>query len=63
MKKNQNEQHHEGYSREPSDYKSYGDYNILDPEAGNDLQFLNDDDDEFSDFTLMDYAGDQDFEE
>ena len=63
MKKNQNAQHHEGYSNEPSDYKSYGDYNILDPAQGNDMQFLLDDDDELSDFTLMDYGDDQEFEE
>lgn len=63
MEKSQNEQHHEGNSRDPSDYKSYGDYTILDPSPGSDMQFPDDDDDELSDFTLMEYAGDQDYEE
>ena len=63
MKKNQNKQDHEGHLHEPSDYKSYGDYNIPDPAQGGDMQFPDDDDDELSYYTLMDSAGDQDFEE
>ena len=61
MKNNQNEQHNDDYSHEPSDYKSYGDYNILDPAQGSDMQVPDDDDDELSFFTLKDYLGDQDF--
>jgi len=63
MKKNQNEQHHEDYSHEPSDYKSYGDYNILDPAPGGVMQFPDDDDDELSYFAPTDYADDQDLDE
>jgi len=63
MKNNQNEQHNEDYSHEPSDYKSYGDYNILDHAQGSDMQFPDDDDDEQLYFPHNDSAGDQDFDE
>jgi hypothetical protein len=63
MKKNQNEPQHDGLSHDQSDYKSYGDYYILDPAQDIDMQFPDDDDDELSYFPLTDFSGDQDFEE
>jgi hypothetical protein len=63
MKNNQNEPRHEGHSQEPSEYKSYGDYNILDPVQGSNWQFSDEDDDEQLYFPLIDPAGDYDLEE
>lgn len=62
MKKNQNDHPNEGYSHDPSNYKSYDDYNILEPGPGSDMQFMVDEDDELSDFSLMEHADDQDYD-
>lgn len=63
MKKNQKEPQDEGYSQEPSEYKSYGDYNILDPVQDSNWQFSDEDDDEQLYFPIGDFTGDQDLEE
>jgi len=63
MKRNQNDQRHESYSYDRSNYKSYDDYNILEPSPDIDLQSLENEDDELLDYSLMDNAIDPDFEE
>jgi hypothetical protein len=63
MNNNQNEPQHEVYSQEPSEYKSYGDYKILDSSQGSNLQFSDEDDDDHLYSPLNDFAGDQDLEE
>lgn len=63
MTRNQNDQHYEGYSFDRSNQKSYDDYNILEPSPDNDFQFQGDEDDELSDFTLMENARDLNYEE
>ena len=63
MKKNQNEPQEEDYSQEPSEYKSYGDYYLLDSAQGSNLQFSDEDDDEQLYLPFIDFAGDQDLEE
>jgi hypothetical protein len=50
-------------SADRSNQKTYGDYNILEPSPDIDLNFMDDDDDELSDYTLMDNAVDLDYEE
>jgi len=62
MNRNQNDQRNEGYSHDRSNYKSYDDYNILEPGPDSDMQFLGDEDYELSDFTLMENADDQDYD-
>jgi len=62
MKKNQDEPQQEGYS-EPSEYKSYGDYYLLDSAQGSNLQFSDEDDDEQFYSPFIDFTGDQDPEE
>lgn len=63
MKKNGNKPGSNDYTRERTNYKSYDDFNILEPEPGSDLQFLNDEDDELSDFSLMENEEDQDYDD
>jgi hypothetical protein len=63
MKKNLNEPQGEGHSQEPSEYKSYGDYFILDSGQGNNLPLSDKDDDEQSYYPTIDFAGDQDLDE
>jgi len=63
MTKNQNEPHHDGYSQEASEYKSYGDYKILDSAQSSNLQFSEDDDDDQMYLPAIDFAGDQEPEE
>lgn len=63
MKNNQNEPQQEGHSQEPSEYKSYGDYTILDSVEGTNLSFSDEDDDEPLYFPSIEFAGDQDIEE
>jgi hypothetical protein len=63
MKKNQKEQPQEGFSHEPPDYKSYGDYNFPDSSQDIDMPFPDDDDDSLSYYTLMDSEDYQDFED
>jgi hypothetical protein len=63
MTRNQNDQRYEGYSSDWSNQKSCDDYNILEPSADNDFQFQGDEDDELSDFSLMENARDLNFEE
>jgi hypothetical protein len=64
MTKNHRDQDHEGFSGGRSNHKPYDDYNILEPSADIDLNFLQeDDDDELSDYTLMDNAVDPDYED
>jgi len=58
MKNNNNKQHHDGYSYDQSDYKKYDDFSILEPTPDIDLNLPDDDDDEISDYTLMDQAYD-----
>jgi hypothetical protein len=63
MKRNYSEQHHNGYFRDQSNDKPFDDYNILEPSPDIDLNIFDDDDDELSDYTLMDNATDPDYEE
>lgn len=63
MKKNQNEPQQEDHSQEPSEYKSYGDYKILDSGQGSNMQFSDEDDDENFNMSFDDFAVDQDLEE
>jgi hypothetical protein len=63
MKNNQNDRYQEGYSFDQSNHKSYDEYNILEPSPDGYIQFLGDDEDEISDYSLMDIARDTDFEE
>jgi len=63
MTRNQNDQRYEGHTFDRSNQKSYDDYNILEPSADNDFQFQGDEDDELSDFSLMENARDFNFEE
>jgi len=63
MTRNQNDQRYEGYSVDRSRQNSKDDYNILEPSPDNDFQFLCDEDDELSDFSLMESARDLDYEE
>jgi hypothetical protein len=64
MTKNHRDHGHEGFSGGRSDHKPYVDYNVLEPSAEIDLNFLQeDDDDELSDYSLMDNAIDLDYEE
>jgi len=63
MKNNQNDPQQEGYSQEPSEYKSYGDYKILDSSQSSNLQFSEDEDDEQLYLPAIDFAGDQEPEE
>ncbi len=62
MKKNQNEPQQEGQSQEPSEYKSYGDYTILDTVQGSNSQFSDEDDDEPLYLPPYEFAGDRDLE-
>jgi hypothetical protein len=63
MKSGDNDQCHEGYSGDRSNYKLYDDYSILEPSPDIELQFLEDDDDELSDYSLMNNANVPDYEE
>jgi hypothetical protein len=63
MKNYQNDGYHEGYSRDRSNHKSYDDYNILEPSPDGYIQSLGDEEDETSDYTLMEIARDIDYEE
>lgn len=63
MKKDQNNPRNEGYSSDWSDQNFSEGYNVLDPSPGNDYQFLDDDDDELSDYSRMENASDLDTEE
>jgi hypothetical protein len=61
MKSNYSDRHHDCYFRDQSNDKHYDDYNILEPFPDIDLNIL--DDDELSDYSLMDNATDTDYEE
>lgn len=63
MNRNQNDQGYEGYSSDRSIQKLHDDYNILEPSPDYDFQFLGDEEDELSDFSLMENARDLDYEE
>lgn len=55
MKTNQNDPRHECHSRDQSNHRSYGEYNILDPSPDMDLNFLEDEDDETTGFLSPEY--------
>ena len=63
MKSNYNNQRHDGISRDRTIYTQYDDYNILEPSPDIDLGSFEDDEDELSDYTLMDEAVNTDYEE
>jgi hypothetical protein len=63
MTRNHKDQGHEGFSTGSSDQKQYHEYNILEPSPDIDLNYFQEDDDELSDYTLMDNAVDLDYEE
>ena len=63
MKSNYNNRRHDGISRDRSNYNPYDEYNILEPSPEIDLNFSEDDEDELSDYSLMDEAIDPDYEE
>ena len=63
MKRNQNDQFHEDYSHDRSNHKSHDDYSILEPGPYTNMEFLEDEDDELSDFSLMENADYMDYEE
>lgn len=63
MTRNQNNHRYEGYSVDRSHQNSNDVYNILEPSPDNDFQFQCDEDDELSDFSLMENARDLDYEE
>jgi hypothetical protein len=58
MKSNHKNTYHEGSSRDPSNRRSYDDMNALDPDPDNDLQFLEEDEDEISDYSRMELEQD-----
>jgi len=62
MKSIYNDQRYEGYSVDRSNQNSNDDYNILEPSPDNDFQFQGDED-ELSDFSLMENARDLDYED
>ena len=59
MENNQNNPRNEGLSQGRPKYKLHDDYNILEPGPDSDIQFLWDEDNGLSDFTLMKKEGDQ----
>jgi hypothetical protein len=63
MTRYQKDLRQEGFSSDRSDQKPYDDYNVLEPSPDIDLNYMEDDDDELSDYTLMDNAVDLDYEE
>jgi len=62
MKSIYNDQRYEGYSVDRSNQNSNDDYNILEPSPDNDFQFQGDED-ELSDFSLMENSRDLDYED
>ena len=63
MKSNYNNQRQDPYSYDQSNHKRHDDFNILEPAPDIDLTSFDDDDDELSDYTLMDNAVDLDYED
>jgi hypothetical protein len=63
MKSNYNNKRLDEYSFDQSKYKRYDDFSILEPAPDIDLTLPDDEDDEISDFSLMEHANDMDFEE
>ena len=63
MKSNYNNQRHDGISRDRTIYTQYDDYNILEPSSDIDLGSFEEDEDELSEYTLMDEAVNPDYEE
>lgn len=61
MKNIQNNKNREGSPSDRSIRKTYDDFNILDPDPDNDFQSLEDENDEFIDYSLMQLEQDQDF--
>jgi hypothetical protein len=63
MKSNYNNKHHDRHSLNHSSNRSYDDFNVLEPAPDIDLTLPDDEDEELSDYTLMDNAVDLDYEE
>jgi hypothetical protein len=63
MKSNHTDRHYERYTRDRSYQKSDDDYNILEPSPDIDLSSQEDDDEEISDYTLMEKVRIYDYEE
>jgi hypothetical protein len=57
------DQRFKDFSGDQPDCKSYDDYDILEPSPDFDLYFLEGEDDELSDYTLMGNANTPDYEE
>lgn len=62
MKSNDNNRRHDRISHDRSKNKRDDDYDILDPSPYIDLNFHEEDDEDLSDYKLMDKAVDEDFE-
>jgi hypothetical protein len=62
MKSNRNNQDHDRHPFDQSNYKKYDDFNILEPSPNSYLNFPDDEDDELSDYSLMEIDIDPDFE-
>jgi hypothetical protein len=63
MKSNYSNRGRDGISRDRTNYTPYDDYNILEPSPEIDLNFSMEDEDELSDYSLMDDAVDINYEE
>ena len=63
MKTHQSVRADEVKSYELSNHKSYDDYLIPEPDPNNEIQFCDDEEDEVSDYTLMQFAHDHHYAE
>ncbi|MBW6459201.1 MAG: hypothetical protein K0B08_01395 [Bacteroidales bacterium] len=61
MKNKQDNTRHEDSSHEQSIRKPYEDLNVPEFDPYNDIMFLGDEEDEFSDYSLMNLDQDQDY--